>query len=299
MMFIDVYGHIMIICIGIPVVSGVVYNLREVRIKHILLLNVDKIKSDIDSIIQIITIQQIIANTYIDQTENVSLIGIINLHVLECQNSDCPCKNDAELYDADTGKFSDRNLGYHKDKIFLNYFTKRLYEDANNKFINSVLLHISFSSYLFYVMKNTHASLIELDIASKKKPSVQQSFNIYKMRVIIENSIKEDSKQGKGIYSQVTEVIHFEELLGDCQKTIEKVTNLQIEFWSQAMNQLPDLNTLNDLGNKIFITSKEVEQIWKTMCKINPTSNKALSLYGTYLIDIRNNHQPGYELLEK
>jgi hypothetical protein len=93
---------------------------------------------------------------------------------------DCPCKNDAELFDVTSDQFSDRTMPYHKDRIFLNHFNKRLYEDSLNKFINSPSLHIAFAFYLFETMKNVHASLVELNISEKKKPSLQQQFTIFR-----------------------------------------------------------------------------------------------------------------------
>lgn len=62
----------------------------------------------------------------------------------------------------------------HTNEVFLNHFIKKLYDDALNKFINSPGIHIGYSYYLFKVMNNIHASLLELNIAQKKKPSIQQ-----------------------------------------------------------------------------------------------------------------------------
>ena len=101
------------------------------------------------------------------------MVGIVNLHVMECQNVDCPCKDEYELYDVTTNTFTDRNRqAPHLDEVFLNHFIKRLYEDALNKFVNSPSIHIAFAFYLFKNMKNIHASLVELNIAIKKKPSL-------------------------------------------------------------------------------------------------------------------------------
>jgi len=299
MMIINVYGHILIICIGIPIIAGLVKNLREMRIQHLLLLNMEKMKTGVDALIQIITIQQMIKAANVSQIDDVTLIGIVNLHVLECQTPDCPCKNEAELFDAATCKFSKRDMGYHKDPIFLNHFNKRLFEDSLNKFINSPLLHIAFSYYLFDTMKNVHAALVELNIAAKKKPSLHQQFTMFRYKSSIENHIKAESTQAKDIYLQLTNVTEFERLLGECQKTIEKVCNFQIEFWSQIANQLPDLNILHDLGNKIYDATKEAEDFWNKLSKINANYAKALTLYGNYMIEIKNHNQVGYELLEK
>ena len=161
------------------------------------------------------------------------------------------------------------------------------------------MLNIAFSQYLFETIKNVHAALTELGNAAKRKPSIQQQFAIFRSRSLIENFIQQESSQAKDIYSQLTNVIEFERLLGECQKAIEKVCNVQIEFWSQLSNVMPDLNILNDLAKKIYDGSQEAEDAWKQLCAINSNYAKALTMYGTYLTEIKNNNQVGYELLEK
>jgi hypothetical protein len=56
---------------------------------------------------------------------------------------------------------------------------------------------------------------------------------------MIENHIKNQSLQTKDIYTQLTNVIKFEKVVSECQGSIEKVCNFQIEFWSQLANILP------------------------------------------------------------
>jgi hypothetical protein len=75
-------------------------------------------------------------------------------------------------------------------------------------------------------MKNIHASLVELNIAIKKKPSLQQQFTIFRYKNIIEEYIKQDHYEHKHIYPELTNVIEFERLFGEMQKAIEKVCNL-------------------------------------------------------------------------
>ena len=109
MMLLNIYGHIIIMFIGFPIIAGLVKNLREMRIQHLLLLNVEKMKIDYDALCQIINIQQMIKAANVSQVENVTLIGIVNMHVLDCSYAECPCKVEAGLYDVATGKFSQRN----------------------------------------------------------------------------------------------------------------------------------------------------------------------------------------------
>lgn len=166
MKLLDVNGHIVIIFAGIPLVSLLVKSLREKRIEQLVKTNVDKVQLDIDALIQVHNMTDFSKGINNDQTHRMTMIGIINIHVLECQNGECPCKDEYELFDVTTNQFSQRNeAAPHLDEVFLNHFVKRLYEDSLNKFINSPSIHIAFSFYLFKVMRNIHASLIELNIA--------------------------------------------------------------------------------------------------------------------------------------
>jgi len=299
MMILNISGHIAIICIGIPVIVGVVYNLRSIRLQKLLFYNSNRIKSDTDALIQINSIEHIIKETHFKQKDNISLIGIINLHVFECQKINCLCKSESELFDPSTGEFVKRGKLLHKDLMFLKYFVKQLYEEALNKFTNSTQLNIAYSYYLFTAMKNLHASLLELSIAEKKKLSFIQEFMVYRRKIMMEISIQADSKESKTGYDQLTNVTEYEELLINLKKGIEKVASFQAEFWAQVGNQLPDLNILRSLSDQIYDSTKETEQYWNRMCQINSDCQKALTIYSNYMLEIKHHNQISHELLDR
>ena len=82
-------------------------------------------------------------------------------------------------------------------------------------------------------------------------------------------------------------------------KAIEAVCNYQVEFWSHLTTAIPDLNTLNELGNKIYLSSQQADMYWKLLIKINGNYPGALQQYGEYLSLIRNHPQIGKQFLEK
>ena len=140
--------------------------LREDRIEALINCNIEKASVDIEALIQVHNITDFSTNIGHGQSHTMAMIGIINLHVLECHNSECPCKDDYELYDVKRNLFTERSKDApHKDIVFLNHLVKRYYEDSLTKFINSPSIHIAYSFYLFQNMKNIHASLVELNIA--------------------------------------------------------------------------------------------------------------------------------------
>jgi hypothetical protein len=53
-------------------------------------------------------------------------------------------------------------------------------------------------------------------------------------------------------------------------RAMEKVCNIQVEFWTHLTTVVPDLNILNDLGKKASEAAQEVDVLWNMLCKINP-----------------------------
>ena len=53
MKLLNVDGHIIIIFVGIPLITLLVRNLREKRIETLMKTNIDKLKIDIDALIQV------------------------------------------------------------------------------------------------------------------------------------------------------------------------------------------------------------------------------------------------------
>eukprot|EP00826_Nyctotherus_ovalis_P013474 TRINITY_DN13648_c0_g1_i2.p1 TRINITY_DN13648_c0_g1~~TRINITY_DN13648_c0_g1_i2.p1 ORF type:complete len:143 (+),score=60.15 TRINITY_DN13648_c0_g1_i2:395-823(+) len=131
-------------------------------------------------------------------------------------------------------------------------------------------------------MRNVHAALLELNLARKQKQSLKLQFMIYRQRATIEEFVRGEATGQKDAYNQLVNIIEFERLHEECQKAIEREANLQIEFWAQVANQMPDLNILHDMVNKIFSAMAEVEEIWKKLCEINPNHSKSMSKTVSY-----------------
>jgi GTP1/Obg family GTP-binding protein len=95
------------------------------------------------------------------------------------------------------------------------------------------------------------------------------------------------------VYPELSNVIEFERLFSEMNRAMEKVCNIQVEFWTHLTTVVPDLNILNDLGKKASEAALEVDMFWSMLCKINPNYQNALNIYGEYLRDIRNHQQLG------
>jgi DNA repair ATPase RecN len=148
-------------------------------------------------------------------------------------------------------------------------------------------------------MKNLNASLVELTLAEKKKLTFIQEFLVYRRKIMMELFIREESKEANNAYAQLTNATEYEDLLGNLQREIEKVASHQAEFWAQVGNALPDLNILRNLSNQMYNATRETEYYWDRMNQINPNYKKALTIYGNFMKDIKNNIQLAQELEER
>jgi hypothetical protein len=104
MKLVKVDGHIIVIFAGIPLIAYLVHNLRENRIDQLIKLNVDKLQIDIDALIQINCMSDFANGVDKDASHRTTMIGLINAHVADCQNVECPCKEEYELYDIITSR---------------------------------------------------------------------------------------------------------------------------------------------------------------------------------------------------
>ena len=84
MKLLNVDGHIIIIFVGIPLITLLVRNLREKRIETLMKTNIDKLKIDIDALIQVHNMTDFSKGIHKDQSQRMTMIGIVNLHILEC-----------------------------------------------------------------------------------------------------------------------------------------------------------------------------------------------------------------------
>ena len=109
MKLLNVNGQIIIILIGIPIISYIVKNLREYRIENLQNVKIDKIQSGFDALLQVNNLADFSKGIYKDENQKIQMVGLINMHINECQNFDCPCKDEYEIFDVITNKFTERN----------------------------------------------------------------------------------------------------------------------------------------------------------------------------------------------
>ena len=168
------------------------------------------------------------------------------------------------------------------------------------KFSGNTTLRIAYAFFLLDKMHSKQQALQELIDVEQKNPPLDEQFIIYRYKKIIEDDIAEaQQNEQKGGGLDVVNELSFQNLLRMCQAYIEGAALLHLEFWSQLSEDQPDLAKLADIGNKITLAIKVVEDQWQKLMKINPNNTKAMRLFGEFLIEIVHDRERGEEVLEK
>lgn len=87
--------------------------------------------------------------------------------------------------------------------------------------------------------------------------------------------------------------------LSQCQEFIRQCSLLQREFWQELVSEVPDLQTLNQLGSKMNTTIKNAKDHWNKLNKYNVTLPRVLRLYGEFSQVILNDKAAAKQLFKK
>ncbi|MDR3549636.1 MAG: hypothetical protein P4M11_15430 [Candidatus Pacebacteria bacterium] len=185
-------GHFVVILIGVVPVFLLVNNMRGRFLEDLLLKPPEKMATELEAITQCYAVY-ILTMSHSDPEDEIRLIGLINVHLKECQKPECPLTNPVELYDPCTDKHvSDGDVvNLHKNTVFLKHYAKMYFEAAISNFGNYPGVRIAYASFLFHAFRNVHAALNELSSAKKSKPNIMQSFEIYKFEYASPNRKKQ------------------------------------------------------------------------------------------------------------
>jgi len=81
---------------------------------------------------------------------------------------------------------------------------------------------------------------------------------------------------------------------------MEQMVTFLMDFWSQFLEDKPDIMRLYNIGNKLFPIKILVDEIWK---KISNSKGdqlpRILRIYSKYVIEIFNDRKSCLELLDK
>jgi len=305
--------------LGIPLVFLVNIHNIDKKMSYFL-INTTKFRNGDEIINHAHYVQKLMAVQSHDNNAAVMLDGYLEMHKQDCYNEQCPCRDKSKTMANNTlarklyskSKLIDflmifnvdNNEGITEKEVILIYLIYQLYLTGIRTFPNCIPLRISYSFFLSDKMSSKQQALQVLIEAEQRLSSVDQEFIVFRYKKLMEDDLGENQQHiqlqqvDNGMIDMSNET-SFLVHLRQCQANVEKSSLLHMEFWSQLAEDQPDLAKINELGSKITLSVKAVEDQWNKLMRINSNNAKAYRLYGKYLVEILHNKEKGEELLAK
>ena len=159
-----------------------------------------------------------------------------------------------------------------------------------HRFNNSILLTISYASFLFEILNKYSKAYITLYDLFFTEPdlSFSKAFFIY--------SIAKDLQEKAFEIGFDKTDISFKYQCNKLIDLISQISDIYITFWSLLLNsqEHQDINRLRDIGNKINEINEKIEEKFTEIKNIKIKDKSIYTLYNLYKRDILNeinNHQ--------
>ena len=245
-------------------------------------------------------IKTLITIIYSDLTnleERTLLIGVIQLHILECPIPNCVTKTKEKLYIPNLNEWSDRNKPFLSDKVFLDSFLVNLMEFLTKYSTYTIEILLNFSYFHLMVTGNLCQSIYLFQKAKHLKMNLMEQFAFERLKFAINQKSAEKLK-GIGELTDSLENLNmsiyfrYEYLKEKFYDEIFKDLELTSKFWkiySKTENEEPiDFNNVFGITEKIKICKGNIEKLWKKLFTIYSGINEVFYFYLDYVEQIND-----------
>ncbi|CAD8074133.1 unnamed protein product [Paramecium primaurelia] len=250
--------------LGIPLLIIIVIQNPEERIDLLLL---DNLKGTISQIL----LQQhhlLRLHNWNSQLFNIILDGYLKTHNQTCIRPDC---------------------GKELIKII-----QQNYLDASKRFPYDYQLKIRYGFFLLHIGQRQYA-LQEFNQAQNLNPTMDYEFVLFRYKKIIEDEMNDQNVEQIDTHNEAM----YLNIIKNFQSKIERVTLINMDFWSQLQEDYPDLGKLNQIGLNIHNLMNEIDMIWNRLQKTKQNTQKSLKMYSKFMIDVVQDQEYGELLYEK
>ena len=266
-----------------------------------------KIKNQYFLLYYMKTLISIINSDLSNILEKTLLIGIIQLHILECPIPNCITKTKEQLYIPNLNEWSDRTLPFLKDKVFLNSFIVNLMDFLTKYNTYKIEILINFSYFHLIVTGNICQSIYLFEKIKHLKMSSMENYAFERLKIAIDFKLKEKLKGTREFIDNleglnISYYFKYEYLKEKFINEIFNDLNLTIQFWkiySKNDNNEPiNFNYVFGITEKIKLCKTKVEKLWERLFSIYSGINEIFYLYLDYVEQVNDDNFLKRELEE-
>ena len=237
---------------------------------------------------------------YEEKNENKAFIaGVLQIILDECPNERCAQLLKGEIYLPLENKWGDNKKRNVDDIVFLKYFVVILFNYLLHYQYSYPEIYFNLSMYYLKVMGNYCEAMYYCQKIDELKLNRKQKYTFIRLRLKITESLiekfKPSNEQNASLENiNISMYYKYDDL---CHNFIEEISNdidLSFEFWRIFKRSLKDANFKIDfnkvfkLTEKIQITKKNIEKMWKDLMNIYNGINEYFQFYNDYVDQINN-----------
>ena len=230
-----------------------------------------------------------------DEERKTLLMGILEIHKIECDNPSCLAKSNKKIYNPKTDRWSKDEKDLINNKIFLNSFVVTLlnFWIAENIPFPDILLTLSF--YNLTVIENICQSLYLLKKIQRLKLNFHEFFGFERLKIKIRNYLIQGLKGSNKPVHNLSELnfslyFKYDELSKQFIQEITNDINFSILFWNNLKNNENSIN-YNDffkLTEKIRFSKLKITKLFNELFIIYNGANDIFELYSLYVETVNN-----------
>lgn len=231
-----------------------------------------------------------------EDEEKALLIGILQMHIVECPNEKCLSKSNEKIYLPRTNEWSLRDKPLINDKIFLanfiivilNFFLKQNYASPD--------IIINISLYYLKIIGNVCQSIFFCKKVKEMKMSLSEAFSYKRLKLIISKTLVEKLKSENEVCFQLEDLntslfFQYDKISSKFIEEMENDLKYTSMFWETLKNGKTNslnFNEIFQLTDKIRITKIKVEKLFNNLFSIFNGVNDLFDLYLSYVETIND-----------
>ena len=234
----------------------------------------------------------------INQNKKALLIGIMEIHAIECPNQECLTKNKKKIYLPIDNSWSDRTKSFIYDKIFLKTFIVVIINYYLKIDFYSPELVMNLSHYYLNVIGNVCLCIYHYKKANQMNLTIQEKFLLERLKIKIESKLIKSLKAENETCLEledlnVTLFYKYNNIAKTFIKEIYNDLDLNIEFWEhfslkKSAKETISYNKIFKLIETINKCKNKIKQLWNEMFDIYSGINIYFLLYLEYIIEIND-----------
>ena len=225
------------------------------------------------------------------------LTGIMQLHIIECQNKNCILKHKELLYLPKKNIWSDPKKHFILDDVFLSYFIIDINEYFISINLTSPELLINLSYYYLNVIGNIIQSIYYLHKVKQMKLKLQEKFFLKRLKIEISKKLIEKLKYPNEICEHLEELnpsyyyiydFYKEKFYNSIFKDLELLKIFWKKFSYRENKLIINYNEIFKITEKIILCKIKIENLWKKLFSIYSGINEVFDFYIDYIEQIND-----------